>query len=210
MRSPSFGSFATQAVAKKEKKVKAPGAAVSAAPAGASSEERARAAAEAAHAAQAAHPKSQVELAVSRARSGIDELPEGFERPVIIHRAILGSVERFLAVLIEHTAGKWPLWLSPRQVAIVPVALKYLDYAQRVAAALQAEGFFVDVDTSHHTLNKKVREAQVTQFNFILVVGAAEEAAGSVAIRTRDNAQHGTKSIVECVAILKELVAQHQ
>jgi len=153
---------------------------------------------------------SPVQAAVDRARSGIDELPEGFERPVIIHRAILGSVERFFAVLIEHTAGKWPLWISPRQVSIVPVALKYLDYCNTVCATLRREGFHAEVDSTHHTLNKKVREAQVAQYNFIFVLGQQEEEAGSVNIRTRDNVQHGTKPLGEALAMLKELVASHQ
>ena len=150
-----------------------------------------------------------MELAVARARSGVDELPEGFERPVIIHRAILGSVERFMAVLIEHTGGKWPLWLSPRQVAIVPVALKYLDYCKRVQAALAAEGLFVDVDASTNTLNKKVREAQIAQFNFILVLGEKEEAAGEVNVRTRDNVQQGSKPLAAFIEELRALIAQH-
>jgi threonyl-tRNA synthetase len=101
----------------------------------------------------AAHGASPFQALVERARSGVDDLPDGFERPVIIHRAILGSVERFIAVLTEHTAGKWPFWLSPRQVAIIPVALKYADYAKRVAAPLIEEGYFVDTDLSTNTLN---------------------------------------------------------
>ena len=147
---------------------------------------------------------------VERARSGVDELPVGFERPVIIHRAILGSVERFTAVLIEHTGGKWPFWLSPRQVSLVPVALVYADYANRVAAALHAEGYYVDVDLTHDTLNKKVRNAQLAQYNFIVVVGQAEMEAGSVNIRTRDNVQHGTKSLAEFAAMLKDLSDRYQ
>lgn len=153
---------------------------------------------------------SGVSLMVERARSGVDEVPEGFERPVIIHRAILGSVERFMAVLIEHTAGKWPFWLSPRQVSIVPVALKYLPYAEKVAAAVHAEGFFVDVDSTHHTLNKKVREAQLAQYNYILVVGEKEEVDGSVNIRTRDNVQHGTKPLAEFVTFLRQQADTYQ
>jgi threonyl-tRNA synthetase len=115
-----------------------------------------------------------------------------------------------MAVLIEHTAGKWPFWLSPRQVSIVPVAAKYYDYAQKVATAIHNEGFFVDVDSSNHTLNKKVREAQLAQYNYILVVGAEEEAAGTVNIRTRDNARHGTKTLEEAIAMLKQLCAEYK
>lgn len=115
-----------------------------------------------------------------------------------------------MAVLIEHTAGKWPFWLSPRQVSIVPVAAKYTDYAHKVAAAIHDAGFYVDVDSSSHTLNKKVREAQLAQYNFILVVGAEEEAAGTVNIRTRDNARHGTKTIQETLDMFVQLAREYQ
>jgi threonyl-tRNA synthetase len=190
---------------KKDKKDKKGGAAAGPAGAGAGS-----GGAEGAEEDDAAQTGSAIKHMVERARSGVDEVPEGYERPVIIHRAILGSVERFMAVLIEHTAGKWPFWLSPRQIMIVPVALKYLDYANRVANAIHAENFFVDVDSSHHTLNKKVREAQLAQYNFILVVGNVEETETSVNIRTRDNVQHGTKPLAEAIAMFKDLAARFQ
>lgn len=154
--------------------------------------------------------QSSMAAAVERARSGIDELPEGFERPVIIHRAILGSVERFSAVLVEHTGGKWPLWLSPRQVAIVPVALKYLDYANAVAGALLGDGVYVDVDATTNTLNKKIREAQVEQYNYIIVVGAEEEGAGTVNVRTRLNERVGTMSLAEFRERVRLEVAKHE
>ena len=156
------------------------------------------------------HHVSQVASLVERARSGVDELPTGFERPVIIHRAILGSVERFCAVLIEHTGGKWPFWLSPRQVSIVPVALKYADYAQSVAGRLHAEGYFVDVDLSKNTLNKKIRDAQVEQYNFILVVGAEEETAGTVNIRSRTNERMGTMLVDDFVSFARQLTKEHK
>ena len=152
---------------------------------------------------------SNMAALVERARSGVDDLPEGFERPVIIHRAILGSVERFAAVLVEHTGGKWPLWLSPRQVSVVPVALKYLDYAGVVARALLVDGFYVDVDASTNTLNKKIREAQLEQYNYILVVGAEEEAAGTVNVRTRANERVGVVSLKDFVDKVKAEVAVH-
>ena len=82
---------------------------------------------------------------------------EAVQRPVMVHRAILGSVERMSAVLIEHFGGKWPFWLSPRQICIVPIDLKFLDYADEVQAMLHSAGFYVDVDDSSKTLNKKVQ-----------------------------------------------------
>lgn len=91
------------------------------------------------------------------------------KRPVIIHRAILGSVERMIAILTESYAGKWPFWLSPRQAMVIPVGPNFDEYAISVKDKLHAAGFMSEVDTDHgDTLNKKVRNAQLSQFNFIL------------------------------------------
>lgn len=119
-------------------------------------------------------------------------LKKGFERPIIIHRAILGSVERFVAILIEHTAGKLPFWLSPRQAIVLPIGDKYNDYANYVYETLHNNMFDVDLDTSVNTLNKKIREAQLKQFNYILVVGEKELTTNTVTLRDRDdqNNQH--------------------
>lgn len=81
----------------------------------------------------------------------------GHERPVIIHRAILGSVERFMAILTEHLAGKWPLWLSPRQVVVCSISEKYLGYARKVYEELKKQGFEVELDDSDASISKKVR-----------------------------------------------------
>lgn len=122
--------------------------------------------------------------------------------PVMIHRAILGSVERMMAVLLEHYGGKWPLWLSPRQVSVVPVTKAHTEYAEQVAATLRARGLFVDVAEGSHTLNKKVRAAQVAQYNYILVAGDAEMEGGSVNVRTRDGKVHGVQLVDECADML--------
>ncbi|SBT71362.1 threonine--tRNA ligase, putative [Plasmodium malariae] len=119
--------------------------------------------------------------------SSDDLLKKGFDRPVIIHRAILGSVERFVAILIEHTAGKLPFWLSPRQAIVLPVSDKFNKYAYYVYETLNNNFFDVDVDTSMNTLNKKIREAQLKQFNFILVVGEKELTTNTVTVRDRDD-----------------------
>ncbi|SCN12780.1 threonine--tRNA ligase, putative [Plasmodium malariae] len=116
-----------------------------------------------------------------------DLLKKGFDRPVIIHRAILGSVERFVAILIEHTAGKLPFWLSPRQAIVLPVSDKFNKYAYYVYETLNNNFFDVDVDASMNTLNKKIREAQLKQFNFILVVGEKELTTNTVTVRDRDD-----------------------
>lgn len=124
------------------------------------------------------------------------------DRPVIVHRAILGSVERMFAILTEHYAGKWPLWLSPRQVMVVPISAASLPYARRVRATLRAARFYADVDATDKKMQKKVREAQVAQYNYILVVGADEEAAATVNVRTRDNKVFGQRALNDVVALM--------
>eukprot|EP01061_Rhynchopus_euleeides_P018011 TRINITY_DN2980_c0_g1_i1.p1 TRINITY_DN2980_c0_g1~~TRINITY_DN2980_c0_g1_i1.p1 ORF type:complete len:812 (+),score=393.26 TRINITY_DN2980_c0_g1_i1:157-2592(+) len=128
-----------------------------------------------------------------------------FKRPVMIHRAILGSLERCIAILTEHWKGKWPFWVSPRQIVIIPVSADFNDYARRVKDELYGEGFQAVLDLSANTLNKKVRNGQVAQFNFILVVGEKEQETESVNVRTRDMQQHGTKTLVEVQRWFREL-----
>ncbi|XP_026721411.1 threonine--tRNA ligase, cytoplasmic [Athene cunicularia] len=127
-------------------------------------------------------------------------------RPVIIHRAILGSVERMIAILTENYGGKWPLWLSPQQVMVVPVGPTCDEYAQKVRQHFHDAGLMADVDVDPGcTLNKKIRNAQLAQYNFILVVGEKEKASGTVNIRTRDNKVHGERTIADTVERLLEL-----
>uniref|UniRef100_A0AAY4DW97 threonine--tRNA ligase n=1 Tax=Denticeps clupeoides TaxID=299321 RepID=A0AAY4DW97_9TELE len=128
-----------------------------------------------------------------------------FKRPVIIHRAILGSVERMIAILTENYGGKWPLWLSPRQVMVVPVGPTCEEYAQR---EFHSAGLMTDVDLDPGcTLNKKIRNAQLAQYNFILVVGEKEKASDTVNVRTRDNKVHGERTVSDCIERLKQLKA---
>jgi threonyl-tRNA synthetase len=94
-------------------------------------------------------------------------LTPGCARPVMIHRAMAGSIERFVAVLIEHFGGKWPFWLSPRQILIVPVGVGFYEYAQEVQGIFRKQHMFVDVDLSGNTLQKKIRTGQLAQYNFI-------------------------------------------
>ncbi|RMC16587.1 hypothetical protein DUI87_06524 [Hirundo rustica rustica] len=129
-------------------------------------------------------------------------------RPVIIHRAILGSVERMIAILTENYGGKWPLWLSPQQVMVVPVGPACDEYARKgdVRQHFHDAGFMADVDVDPGcTLNKKIRNAQLAQYNFILVVGEKEKASGTVNIRTRDNKVHGERTIADTVERLLQL-----
>ncbi|XP_021175223.2 threonine--tRNA ligase 1, cytoplasmic isoform X2 [Fundulus heteroclitus] len=124
-------------------------------------------------------------------------------RPVIIHRAILGSVERMIAILTENYAGKWPLWLSPRQVMLVPINPSCEDYANKVCKQFTEAGFMADADLdSSCLLNKKIRNAQLAQYNFILVVGEKEKMTNSVNVRTRDNKVHGELPVSEAIARL--------
>ncbi|KAK3989676.1 hypothetical protein QBC44DRAFT_326904 [Cladorrhinum sp. PSN332] len=114
-------------------------------------------------------------------------LAPGCARPVMIHRAMAGSIERFTAILAEHFAGKWPFWLSPRQIMVIPVGMGFLDYAKEVSLLLKKERFHVDVDSSGNTLQKKIRSAQLAQYNFVFVVGDDEMRNRKVNIRYRDD-----------------------
>lgn len=113
----------------------------------------------------------------------------------MIHRAILGSVERFMAILIEHLGGKWPFFLSPRQAIIAPVSQKSQEYCDSVYLYLHQMGYSVQVDHSNLTLNKKIRNHQLDQWNFILVAGEEEAQNGTIDIRTRENQRLGKMRI---------------
>lgn len=135
------------------------------------------------------------------------EESESYERPVMIHRAILGSVERMTAILTEHFAGKWPFWLSPRQVLVVPVGVKYQDYAQEVRDKLHNAGFYADVDLTGNTLQKKVRNGQLLKYNFIFIVGETEMNEKSVNVRNRDvMEQQGKNATVTVDNVLEQLL----
>ena len=111
---------------------------------------------------------------------------KGYERPVMVHRAMLGSVERMFAILVEHYGGNFPLWLSPRQVMIVPVHRDFEEHCQKVQLELREKGIFVDVDLSRRTMKKSIREAQVQgKYNYIVVIGRDEMEANTVSVRAR-------------------------
>ncbi|XP_066931366.1 threonine--tRNA ligase 1, cytoplasmic-like isoform X2 [Clytia hemisphaerica] len=129
------------------------------------------------------------------------------KRPVIIHRAILGSVERMMAILTENYGGKWPFWLSPRQAIVVPVSPKYDEYAKKVADDLKASDFKAEANLdAGETLNKKIRNAQLAHYNFILVVGDKEQSSNTVNVRTRDNKVHGEKTVEALFARFNDLM----
>lgn len=136
-----------------------------------------------------------------------DDTVNPFKRPVIIHRAILGSVERMIAILTENYAGKWPLWLSPRQVVVIPIAHAFNNYAETIQKRLWDSGIYAESDTSDLTLNKKIRNAEVGQWNFIFVVGSEEEKSGSVNVRARDDEASKQKGEVRPFEeVLKKIV----
>lgn len=133
-------------------------------------------------------------------------LPEKFEleytasdgsrqRPIMIHRALFGSVERFLGILIEHFAGRFPLWISPHQVRIITVADRHQPYAEEVKKKIKAYGFHCDIDHSNESVSKKIRNAQLSQINYILTVGDQEVADGTINLRTRNNQVLGAQSL---------------
>ncbi len=113
------------------------------------------------------------------------------QRPVMIHRALYGSIERFFGILIEHFAGKFPFWMSPRQVRIIPVADRHLEYGNALKERLQAAGFHCEVDDSNESVSKKIRLAQIQQVNYMLTIGDKEVEHQTIALRTRDNVVHG-------------------
>nr|XP_023903543.1 threonine--tRNA ligase, mitochondrial 1 [Quercus suber] len=129
------------------------------------------------------------------------------ETPVMIHRAILGSVERMFAILLEHYKGKWPFWLSPSQAIVCPVSEKSQPYALKVQDEIFKAGYHVDVDTTDRKIQKKVREAQLAQYNYILVVGEEEANTGQVSVRVRDKADHSVMSIENLLKHFVEEVA---
>ena len=125
-------------------------------------------------------------------------------RPIMIHRALLGSLERFFAVLIEHYAGAFPLWLAPVQAVVIPIADRHVEYAQKVAADLRAGGFRVDVDDRNEKTGYKIREAQVHKIPYMLVVGDREAETGAVSVRSRAEGDKGAVSMTDLISQLKK------
>jgi threonyl-tRNA synthetase len=116
-------------------------------------------------------------------------------RPVVIHRAIFGSFERFIALLIEHYAGAFPLWLAPLQVMVLPIADRHLDYARDVRKRLTAAGLRAEVDERQEKIGYKIREAQLQKIPYMLVTGDREVAEGAVAVRSRSEGDQGSRPL---------------
>jgi threonyl-tRNA synthetase len=120
-------------------------------------------------------------------------------RPVMIHRAPFGSMERFCGVLIEHFGGSFPVWLSPVQVKLLPISQKHQEYAAKVAERLSAERIRVEVDDRNEKIGLKIREAQLSKAPYMLIVGDTEAAEGAVSVRTRKKGDEGSMSLDEFV-----------
>lgn len=127
-------------------------------------------------------------------------------QPYMVHRALLGSVERFFGVLIEHYAGAFPIWLSPVQVVLIPIADRHAAYAERVASDLRADGLRVEVDAGSERMNKKIRNAQLQKVPYMLVVGDREAEEGTVAVRTRDEEDRGALALADFKTMALEQV----
>lgn len=143
------------------------------------------------------------------------QLPQRFEaeyigedgkkhRPIMIHRVVFGSVERFIGILIEHYAGKFPLWLSPVQVKLLPISDKYMDYAREVEGILKKEGVRCETDARAEKIGYKIREAQMERVPYMLVVGGKEAQEGCVSVRKREDGDLGSMTVERLLGILRE------
>jgi threonyl-tRNA synthetase len=144
------------------------------------------------------------------------QMPERFEltyrgednaehRPVMIHRALLGSMERFAGILIEHYAGRFPTWLAPVQAIVLPVADRHNEYAAKVAERLRAEGLRVEIDARSESVGKKIRDAELSRAPYMLVVGDKELEAGTVALRSHADGDLGATELGE---VARRLLAE--
>jgi len=143
-------------------------------------------------------------------RFGLEYVAEDGSRkqPVMVHRALYGSVERFFGVLIEHYAGAFPVWLSPVQAVMIPISERHAEYASKVAAQLKAIGVRVEVDARNEKMNAKIREHAMQKVPFLLVVGDKEAEAGKVNVRTRGKEKTEDMAATEFVAKIKGLIEQ--
>ena len=149
------------------------------------------------------------------------QLPERFEleyigedgqkhRPVMVHRVVFGSIERFIGILIEHFAGAFPVWLAPEQVRMIPISEAHREYARKVAAELDEAGIRVTVDDRNEKMGYKIRQAQLEKVPYMLVVGAKEMEDGTVSVRARKEEKGGTKTVAEFKAQILEEIASRE
>ena len=131
-------------------------------------------------------------------------------RPIMIHRVVFGSIERFIGILIEHFAGAFPTWLSPVQVRVLPISDKYMEYGQKVLAELKAAGIRAEIDTKAEKIGYKIREARLQKIPYMLVVGAKEEEDGVVSVRSRFKGDEGQKGLDAFISDIKEEIKNRE
>ncbi|MEO7148173.1 MAG: threonine--tRNA ligase, partial [Terrimesophilobacter sp.] len=131
------------------------------------------------------------------------------QRPVMIHRALMGSIDRFFAILLEHFAGAFPVWLSPVQAIGIPVAEEYYDYLEGVIGQLKAAGVRAEVDFSNDRMPKKIRNATKQKVPFQLIAGEEDRAAGAVSFRFRDGRQENGIPVEDAIARITTAIAEH-
>lgn len=130
------------------------------------------------------------------------------QQPIMIHRAILGSIERFIGVLLEHHGGQLPVWLSPTQAIVIPIADRHQAYAEEIADQLKSAGYRVEVDRENKTVNKKILQAEELQIPFILVVGDREAEAQKISVRPRHQSELSSLSVEEFISLLEQKIKE--
>ena len=131
-------------------------------------------------------------------------------RPIMIHRVVFGSIERFIGIRIEHFAGAFPTWLSPVQVKVLPISDKYMEYGEKVKAALEAANIRTEIDTRAEKIGYKIREARLQKIPYMLVVGAKEEEENTVSVRSRFAGDEGAKSLDDFIAAITEEIKNRE
>jgi len=131
-------------------------------------------------------------------------------RPIMIHRVAFGSIERFIGILIEHFAGAFPTWLSPVQVKVLPISDKYMEYGEKVKAALEAANIRTEIDTRAEKIGYKIREARLQKIPYMLVVGAKEKEENTVSVRSRFAGDEGAKSLDDFIAAITEEIKNRE
>ena len=131
-------------------------------------------------------------------------------RPIMIHRVVFGSIERFIGILIEHFAGAFPTWLAPVQVRVLPISDKYMEYGQKVLAELKEAGIRAEIDTKAEKIGYKIREARLQKIPYMLVVGAKEEEDGVVSVRSRFKGDEGQKGLDAFISDIKEEIKNRE
>ena len=138
--------------------------------------------------------------------SYIDEDGEK-KTPILIHRALFGSFERFIGIITEHFAGKFPVWLAPVQVKVLPISDNQLEYARKVAVELDAKGIRVEIDDRQEKIGYKIREAQLSKVPYMLILGEKEVEAGAVGVRARAQGDIGAMKLEEFISKIEEEIA---